>query len=174
MNARFGLILILLLLAGNDPQVSAQRTPPDLGNARRETLLYVTDPFAGTWNLNAAESRFVPGPPLKSGTIKVEEKNDGFRCILDPVDSQGNSRHGEWTAKYDGKNYPAAMTPFADAIALHRIGTNTMDAVYRKGGKEVLSERWVVSGNGRSLTITQKGKDAPAQEIDNTLLYEKQ
>ncbi len=78
-----------------------------------------------------------------------------------------------WTAKYDGWDYPAEMAPYADMVALNRIDEHTVDAVYRKVGKKIYGERWVVSSNGKTLTMTQTGKNPPAQGIRNTLVYQK-
>ena len=175
MKVSYGasLILVALLFLPNKPPVFAQDNPLNLGSAKRSMILYLADPFAGTWKLNVAKSKFSPDPPLKSGTIEIEEKSGGIKCVLNPVDAQGNARHGEWTAKYDGKEYPAEMAPFADAIVLSRIDTNTIEAAYKKDGEEILSERWLVSGDGKTLTMIQKGKSPPTQDLDNTLVYEK-
>jgi len=176
MKVGYGVTLLLaaLIIAGNDRPGSAQGKAPNVERAQRRMALYTPDPFAGRWKLNVAKSKFIPGPPLKSGTVEIEEQSGGFKCVLDPVDAQGNARHGEWVAKYDGKDYPARMTPFADAIALSRVDADTLSASYKNGGKEILSERWLVSKDGKTLTMIQKAKNPPAQGIDNTLVYEKQ
>ena len=89
------------------------------------------------------------------------------------MDSDGKAHRVRWTAKYDGRDYPAEIAPYADVIALKRIAEHAVDAVYKKGGKEIFTEQWVVSSDGKTLTMTQTGKNPPAQGIRNTLVYQK-
>ncbi len=177
MKANFPIMLVLAVFAAWDiGPVSAQGNridPTRLDNAERLMLLYTPDPFDGTWRLNAAKSRFVSGPALKSDIVEIEEKSGGIECILNPVDPGGKVRTVRWIAKYDGQDYPAEIAPYADMVALNRIDEHTVDAVYKKGGKEIISERWVVSGDGKTLTMTQTGKNPPAEGIRNTLMYQK-
>ena len=35
-------------------------------------VLIAAEPFAGTWKLNTAKSKYTPGPPPKSATITYE------------------------------------------------------------------------------------------------------
>ena len=37
-----------------------------------------------------------------------------------------------------------------------------------------MSERIVLSKDGRTRTVTQKGKDAKGQDFNNTIVYDKQ
>ncbi len=140
---------------------------------KQRMLLFDIDPMAGTWDLNVAESKFNPGPALKSSTIRIETYGNGIKCILDPVDAEGNARHGEWSAKYDGKDYPSGMAPFADTIALNRIDNHTVEVVHKKGKNEILNERWVLSEDRQTLTIIQKEKNSRKTGSNNILVYEK-
>jgi len=171
-------LLVLTLLTGGAWTLSAsgqsiQDNPPNLQVKRQEMVLFVQDQMAGTWELNVAKSHVDPGPALKSGTVKIETHGSGIRCVLDTVDAEGNARHGEWTANYDGKDYASGMAPFADTIALNRINDNTVDAVYKRGGKEILNERWVLSKDGKTLTMIQKEKNSTGQGLNNSLVYDK-
>jgi hypothetical protein len=176
---RFRIALILFLVApfvlGNKPVRAAQEDPSKHRDiVRRNMLLIAEDPMTGSWKLNVALSKFSPGPPLKSGTVRTEIHGNSFKCVLDPVDAQGTARHGEWTAKLDGKDYPAAMTPFADAIALTLVNSDTVDAVYKRGGKAILSERLIFSKDRKTLSMIQKEIVSTGQGFANTLVYDKQ
>ncbi len=165
--------ILIALIAGNESLATAQDNRPNLSSARRSMLLYMTDPFDGTWVLNVAKSKLTSGPALKlkSDIIEIEEISGGIECIL--VSSDGKSRRTGWTAKYDGRDYPALMAPLADAVALKRIDENTVDAIYKREGKEILTERWVISGNGRILTMTQTDGDPEAKGRRSALVYDK-
>ncbi len=177
MKANYPALMVLAIFAAwNIHPVSAQGSrndPSRLDTAERLMLLYTPDPFDGTWKLNTAKSKFIPGPALKSNIIEIEEKSGGIECILNPVDSDGKAHRVRWIARYDGRDYPAEIAPYADMIALKRIDEHTVEAVYKKGGREIIAERWVVSSDGKTLTMTQTGKNPPAQGISNTLLYQK-
>jgi hypothetical protein len=175
MRYRFLVIIfgVALSIAGNN-LIAAQEQLPNVERARQQMILYNADPFVGTWNLDVAKSKFNPGPPLKSGKAKIEARGEGIRCILDPVSAEGQPRHGEWEAKYDGKDYPAIMKPFADAIALSKTDANTVDAIYKREGKEILSEHWVLSKDRKVLTMTQTEKNPTGKGFVNTLVYNRE
>src|SRR5262245_52248160 len=73
-------------------------------------LLSVTvmaaDNLAGTWKLNVAKSKYSPGPAPKSNTIKFDAVDGGIKLTADGMDAQGRKTHNDYTAKYDGKDYP--------------------------------------------------------------------
>lgn len=132
------------------------------------------DSHVGTWTLNLAKSKYSPGPATKNATLKIEAQGDGLKFTLDGTDGEGKPVHAEFTAKFDGKDYPATGLPNADTIALKRIDANTIEAVAKKDGKVVTTTRSVVSKDGKTRTSTQTGKNAKGQDVNNTLVYERQ
>src|SRR5262245_11332265 len=70
-------------------------------------LAQPASPLAGTWRINLAKSKYDP-PALapKSGTIKIEVTGDTIKIVNDGVDAQGRATHSEYTARFDGKDYP--------------------------------------------------------------------
>jgi hypothetical protein len=132
------------------------------------------DTEVGTWKLNPAKSKYDPGPGPKSSTVKIEAQGDGIKYTSDGVDAEGNSVHVEFSAKYDGKDNPVTGSPTADTIALKRIDANTTEGVTKKAGKVVGTARAVVSKDGKTRTLTGKGKNAQGQDTSFTAVYEKQ
>jgi hypothetical protein len=133
--------------------------------------LWAADPFVGTWKVNIAKS--IPTPPPKSGIVKIEAQDNGFKVVFDGVSADGVT-HMEYAAKYDGKDYPVTGDPNADTVALTKIDANTVEPVWKKGGMEVSLQRGVVSKDGKTMTLTTKGKNAQGQEVTNTLVLNKQ
>jgi hypothetical protein len=177
MRSLYALMLFLIapFASGNSFSLVAQDDPGRrLDIMARNMLLIAEDPLTGSWKLNVAKSKFDPGPPLKSGTVRTEVHGSSFKCVMDPVDAQGTARHGEWTAKMDGKDSPAAMAPYADAIALERIDSETLDAAYKRQGKAILSERWIFSKDRKTLTVVQKEINATGQGFNNSLVYDRE
>jgi hypothetical protein len=137
-------------------------------------LAWAADPFVGTWKLNVAKSKVNPPLLPKSATTKVMPKGDGFTWISDFVTADGKVSHMEWSGKYDGKDYPITGDPNTDTNALKKIDSNTIVEVDKKGGKEVGNFRLVVSSDGKTMTLTGKGKDEKGQEFTVTVVSEKQ
>jgi hypothetical protein len=136
--------------------------------------LVAADPTVGTWKLNTAKSKYSPGPAPKSATITYEETADGIKRMGESVDADGNKTSFEYTAKYDGKDYPVTGSDTIDMIALKRINDRTTEATLKKSGKVVSTARRVVSKDGKMLTLTITGTNAKGQKIKNIAVYDKQ
>jgi hypothetical protein len=133
------------------------------------------DSNIGTWKMNAAKSKFDPGPAPKSQTLKIEAWGaDGVKYTADGMDADGKPSHWEMQAKYDGKFVPFKGNPDADMLAYKRIDANTVEATTQMNGKVMGTSRIVVSADGKTRTLTQTGKNAKGQDIHNTIVYEKQ
>ena len=58
--------------------------------------LWAADPAIGTWKLDAAKSKYTPGPPPKSATITYEETADGIKRTGESVDAEGKTTSFAW------------------------------------------------------------------------------
>ena len=132
------------------------------------------DQQSGTWKMNPAKSKYSPGPAPKSITVKIDSDADNIKLSSDGIDAAGNPTHVEFTAKYDGKDYPITGVPNADTIALKRIDASTIESTSKKAGEVVMTVTSVVSKNGKTRTSTFKGKDAQGQDVNNVVVYDKQ
>jgi hypothetical protein len=153
--AAFVMTLLLVALALNVPVAAA-------------------DQQSGTWKMDPAKSTYSPGPAAKSITLKIESDGDNINYTSDGIDASGNPTHVEYTAKYDGKDYPVTGSPNADTVALKRIDSNTIQSIMKKDGQVVMTVTSVVSEDGTTRTSTFKGKNAKGQEVNNILVYTKQ
>lgn len=99
------------------------------------------DPVIGTWTLNVAKSTYNPGPPPKSLTVKIEAAGEGIKSTSDGVAADGSSTHSEYTANYDGKDYPLKGVEDADTVSLKRIDANTAERTDKKAGKAIVPIR---------------------------------
>ena len=137
-------------------------------------LAQAPDPAAGTWSINLAKSKFSPGPAPKSQTLKYEATEGGVKLSVDIVNASGESSHSEYSAKYDGKDYPVTGNPNADTISLKRIDSHSFEAQWKKDGKPTMTVRTTISKDGMTRTSVQTGKNAQGQEVKNTTVYDKQ
>ena len=131
-----------------------------------------SDPIVGNWKLNIAKSKFTPGPPSKSITVKFETAGQGVKVTADTVAADGSSEHTVYTANYDGKDYPITGSAVADTVSLKRIDATSTERTDKKGGKVVQTYTRKVSNDGKVLTVIQKGTNTQGQ-FNNTLIFDK-
>ena len=141
--------------------------------------VYAADVQTGLWKLNVAKSRYKTATPPQSQTVRiVPDGKDGVRLTVNAVNPKGEKLTIEYAAQYDGKEYPrtevGAGAVSGQTVALKRIDAHTAQRdVYLKG-KNVGSETWAISSDGKTRTVTQTGTGPGAKPIDNVLVYEKQ
>lgn len=141
------------------------------------------DPRIGTWTLNTARSSFSPGPAPRSITLKVVPSGEGETVTAEIVVADGRQIVSQYTANYDGKDYPLTGSPTADTVSLKRIDVRTTERVDKKDGTVVQTIRRVVSADGKTMNTTATGRSAwqgffplefkAGQPVANTGVFEK-
>jgi hypothetical protein len=133
------------------------------------------DPFVGSWRLNAAKSKYSPGPAPKSITSTYEAAGKGYKVSVKNEPATGPVQQYSYTTNLDGKDTPVTgNNPNADMVAVKRIDANTLEIVNKKGGKVTTTQRNVVSADGKTRTVTTTGTDAQGQKVNNVAVFEKQ
>ena len=133
-----------------------------------------TNPLIGTWILNFAKSKLIPGPPPKSQTLTYEAVGQGVKLTVKGMNAEGKPTDYQYTANYDGKDYPVTGNPDWDMTMLKRIDAYKSESTRKKAGKVVATTTRVVSKDGKTLTITEKGVNAKGVKFSNTAVYDKQ
>jgi hypothetical protein len=131
------------------------------------------DQQSGTWMMNAANSKYSPGPAPKSNTVKIEADAENLNLNSDGIDAAGKPTHVEYTAKFDGKDYPVTGAPNTDTVALMRVDANTIQSTLKKAGEVVMTVKTVISTDGKTRTSTFTGKDAQGHDVNNIVAYDK-
>lgn len=133
------------------------------------------DPFVGSWRLNAAKSKYTPGPAPKSITSSYEAAGKGYKISVRSEPASGSGTEYSYTTSLDGADAKVTgNNPNADTIAVKRIDANTLEHVSKKGGKVTIIQRNVVSADGKSRTVTTSGTGAQGQKVSNVAVFEKQ
>jgi hypothetical protein len=135
-------------------------------------LGFQDNPNMGTWKLNEAKSKFAG--KARNHTVVYEAAGDQIKVTVDGVDENGGAVHSEWTGKFDGKDYPVTGETNSDARSYRMINKNTLELTGKKGGKETLSGRIVISNDGKSRTVTTTATDAQGKKVTNVAVYDKQ
>jgi hypothetical protein len=140
-------------------------------------VLAQSNPFLGTWNMDAEKSRFSPGPTPKSLTITFEAAGDGVKSTSQATGADGPSTSWSYTANYDGKDNPITGTGApggADTVALKRVSEYRTESTLKKGGKVVRTARLIVAKDGKVMKILAKGKNADGTVSSVVLVLDKQ
>ena len=140
-------------------------------------LLAQDNPFIGTWKLNTAKSKSVPGPGPKSLTRTIVAEGSGAKYTFEGVRADGSSYTYGFSTNYDGKDSPITgegAPGGADSIALTRVSPRKTEGTLKKDGKEISKVVAEVSKDGKVATVKAKGKTADGKEFSSDGVYDKQ
>jgi len=132
------------------------------------------DQLSGTWKMNTEKSKYSPGPAPKDLTIVVDSDENNYKLDATGTDGDGKPMHVQYSAKFDGKDYPATGIANADAVSLKRIDANTIETLQKKDGKVVMTITTKVSKDGKTRTSTWHGKNAEGKDVHNVVAFDRQ
>ena len=135
-------------------------------------LGFQDNPQMGTWKLIEAKSKFANN--ARNHTVVYEAAGDDIKVTVTGVDESGAEVKSEWTGKFDGKDYPVTGDANSDTRSYHMVNKNNMTLSGKKGGKETLTGKIVVSADGKSRTVTTTATNAQGKKVTNVAVYEKQ
>ena len=134
---------------------------------------FAADAVVGTWKLNVAKSKF-SGTTPKSGTRVYSESADGTTLDQKLVGADGKEMSMHAGLTYDGKPHALTGNPDADSGTGKAVNARTTDFTLTKDGKAVGTVHRVVSADGKTLTVHNKGTHADGTSYDDTLIFDKQ
>jgi len=117
------------------------------------------DLLAGEWTQDLSKTR------LRQGLVlKIEPNgNGGVRFSGD----------FSYSARFDGKQYDLQNSR-NDTVTLQLVDPHTVDSIYRRDDQVSQTDRWVVSGDGKQMTLTTTGAFESGQHITEKLVFQKQ
>src|SRR5712672_341647 len=135
-------------------------------------VCFAANPHMGTWKLNEAKSKLVPGMG-KNTTVTYVEQKDKIKITVDGVDKNGKPTHSVWVGKFDGKAYPLKGNLAYNSVAYKVVNDRTNDITTMKDGKVMWSGRIAVAADGKSRTVTISGTDANGKKFSGKAVYDK-
>jgi hypothetical protein len=133
------------------------------------------NPHIGTWKANIAKSKFASGTAANSTTTRIEAAGAGVRATVDTDYADGTRSHWVFTANYDGKDSPiTGNCPYGETVAMTRVDARTSRSVYKHNGTVTVTQTAAISPDGKTRTVTSKGKNLKGQAIDNVNVYDRQ
>ena len=133
---------------------------------------FAANPHMGTWKLNEAKSKLVPGMG-KNTTVTYAEQKDKIKITVDGVDKDGKPTHSVWVGKFDGKAYPVKGNLPYNSVAYRVVNDRTNDITAMKDGKIGWNGRITVSADGKSRTVTINATDANGKKVSGKAVYDK-
>ena len=97
--------------------------------------------ISGTWELTEAHT--------SNGMFTITIKSDG-----DSLDYSNQS--AGWSAKFDGKDYPATGQPGNVTVSLKKVDDHTFVETLKRDGKAYAVETRTLSDGGKTMTEVQK------------------
>ena len=140
---------------------------------------WAQDVQTGRWTLNVSKSQFKTSAAPKTQIVTIEPAGkDGVKVTADVVRTNGAKAAFEYAGQYDGKESPRTETGDGavpgQTVTLKRIDNHTVERISFLKGKKLVTEKWEISRDGKTRTVTQSGVGPDGKPVDNVLVYEKQ
>lgn len=141
--------------------------------------VWADDVQTGRWTLNGAKSHFKTSAAPKTQIVTiVPDGKDGVKVTADVVRTNEAKSAFAYAAQYDGKEYPRTESGDGavpgQTVTLKRIDNRTVERITYLKGKKLVTEKWEISRDGKTRTVTQSGVGPDGKPVDNVLVYEKQ
>jgi len=133
-----------------------------------------SNPFTGTWKMNAAKTKIKAVAPLKDDTVTITTANGEDVIEGDGTATDGSLTHRKFAAPVKGGTGKFLLAGPYDGVSVKVPNENTRDVTETKAGKEALHFTAVVSKDGKTMTVTVKGVDAQGKPLSGVAVYEKQ
>jgi hypothetical protein len=140
---------------------------------------WAEDVQTGRWALNLAKSQFKTSAAPKTQNVTITpEGKDGVKVTADVVRANGAKAAFSYAGQYDGKENPRTETGdgavTGQMVTMKRIDNHTVERITYLKGKKLVIEKWEISRDGKTRTVTQSGVGPDGKPVDNVLVYEKQ
>jgi len=127
------------------------------------------EPYAGTWNLNVAQSKITPGPAPQRETVTIVP---GGETTVKGMDADGKPYSWSFTPS-EGVAVPITGRGPDATVVEKRPNERTVEHIWKMGKGHTVGHA-VLSKDAKSFTYTQKGKDENGKTVNNVMVFEKE
>lgn len=138
--------------------------------------MFAADNSVGVWKRNVESTKYESANPnpITSMIMVREAVPGGLKITTTGHRKDGTPINYTVTVIYDGKDYPVSGSGSVfDTIAITQIDANKFPSVTKKG-KYHMNGMTVVSKDGKTMTITNKGTDADGKPTTFSVVWDKQ
>ncbi|HEY6375957.1 MAG TPA: hypothetical protein VIX90_10590 [Edaphobacter sp.] len=137
------------------------------------TPLLASDPFAGTWTLNSAKTKYTTGTPSKNVTLVIEEQGTNLMVTATGNRGDGSPLSVKYTVPVKGGMGSVEQGDF-DGISAKQVSAHIRENTYTKDGKQIRMRRMVVSEDGKTMKSTLSGTGTDGKPAAGVDVYDKQ
>jgi hypothetical protein len=131
-----------------------------------------TEGFLGIWELNLTRSSITRGAPPRSETIVNVAEPGGFRSTLAAVTERSTSVEIHHY-NFDG-NFHQTEGGDPRELSFKRVDRRTIESDTRRNGQITVNRRFVLSEDGKTMTVTASGTTGGGQKYANdTRVYDR-
>jgi TonB family protein len=127
--------------------------------------------WAGTWSLEPTQSIYRAGQASKWLSISISSDAGINRTLINLTDATGHPLQTETISRFDGIDVVVIGPRVPLTRAFTAVGDYTLDIVEKIDGRVTVRTRAVVSVDGRTLTVEQRGIDEGGHPVDNTQVF---
>jgi len=138
------------------------------------TALCAADPFAGTWKMNAAKTKYKVGTAPKEQTVTITEAGSDLNVKIAGTLADGTKISMNYTVPAAGGTGKILEASSYDGVSSKRLGPAEREVSYMKGGKSVYTTHSKIAADGNSLSVTAKGVGPTGKDVDASVAYDKQ
>ncbi len=136
------------------------------------TACFAANAQIGSWKLNNAKSKLPTGMGKNNNVVYTEE-GDRIKVTVDGADKDGKPTHSVWVGKFDGKAYPIKGNLAYNSVGYRVINDHTNAIQALKDGKLLWSGTITVAKDGKSRTVTIRGRGANGKKFSGKAFYDK-
>ena len=156
-------VALVALVAFASAAPAAQRPP---------AAAKLPEHLVGVWQLNAAKSRYFPGPGPIMETRTYMREGEDVVGVIQRTFQDGRRERIEYTANFD-REYPVMGTDDYDHVTLKRIDEYTSEAVLSHAGRVYGTARRVIASDNKSMTITFRRQNETGPSVYNVVYYDR-
>jgi hypothetical protein len=132
------------------------------------------DAAIGTWRFDAAASTYESGPAPRESTRVFERAGDKIRFIHTGIGANGQPFRTEYTAGYDGAEYPVKGSSRYNTVSQKLIDRNHVNLVFRLKGRITVTSQRTISRDGTGMRIVADGTNPDGKRFRNVLIYKRE
>jgi hypothetical protein len=137
------------------------------------TPLLASDPFAGTWTLNPAKTKYTIGTAPKNVTLVIEEQGANLQVTGNGTTGDGSPISVKYMVPIKGGMGSVQAGDF-DSVSSKLVSSHSRINTFTKDGKEVRTRHAVVSADGKTLSTTVKGTGTDGKPVAGVDVYDRQ
>lgn len=138
------------------------------------TPLVASDPFAGTWKLNSAETKYTAGHAPRAVTLVIEEQDANLQVTATGTNFDGSPLSVKYLVPIEGGTATVQAGEGFDAITIKKVSDRVRENSYTRGGVETITRKMSVSEDGKTMKSVVNGTNAKGIKVNGIDVFDKQ